>query len=249
MGIMEYITCSKETKKRNFTIGNTSAFTLVELLLVVTIMGVIIALIIPRAGRAKIDSQFSLIRQNCNEISMKIVTYAEELAGVQRSNTSFTIKDILYSDITGDEETVFTSKKLVDKYTGDPDFDVIEKQFSPENGLKNPFNGTSYFSNINNDISIPSRKTGLVYFIAGKSPRAKDYLEFYLLITDVVGDGKAGEWYGNMDMTPETMRYGVFVAKLYDDQEYGGIELDSELIQSPASDVTFLTDKKEISSP
>lgn len=246
---MEYITCFKKTKKRKFTIGNTSAFTLVELLLVVTIVGIIIALIIPRAGRAKIDSQFSLIRQNCNEISMKIVTYAEEFAGVQRSNTSFTIKDILFSDITGDEEAVFTSKKLVDKYTGDPDFDVIEKQFSQDNGLKNPFNGTSYFSNINNDISIPSRKTGLVYFLAGKSPGARDYLEFYLLITDAVGDGKAGEWYGNMDMTPETMRHGVFVAKLFDDQEYGGIELDNELIQSPAPDVTFLSSKKEITSP
>ena len=239
----------KQSPQKKFNPGNAYAFTLVELLLVVTIMGIMIALIIPRAGRAKLDSQFSLIRHNCNEISLKIVTYAEELAGIQRPNTSFTIKDILYSDITGDDATVFTSKKLVDKYTGNPDFDVVENQFSSENGLKNPFNGTSHFSYINNDISIPSRKTGLVYFIAGKSPGASDYLEFYLLITDLVGDGKAGEWYGNMDMTPESMRRGVFVAKLYDDQEYGGIELDTDLIQTSESDLSFLSEKEEISSP
>ena len=249
MGVMDNSERFKPTPQKNLPLVNAAAFTLVELLLVVTIMGIIIALIVPRAGRAKIDSQFSLIRQNCNEISMKIVNYAEELAGIQRSNTSFSIKDILYSDIAGDDETSFTSRKLVDKYTGDPDFNVVAKHFPPENGLKNPFNGTSHFSYINNDISVPSRKTGLVYFIAGKSPGARDYLEFYLLITDVVGDGRAGQWYGNMDMTPETMRHGVFVAKLYDDQEYGGVELNSSLTQNPAPDFTLTSGKQEATSP
>ena len=222
-------------QKKSF-MDNARAFTLVELLLVVTIIGIIIALIVPRAGRAKLDSQFSMIRQNCNEISMKIVTYAEELANTQRSNTSFTTKDILYSDITGDDETAFKSKKLVDKYTGNSDFDVVEKLFSQEDPVKNPFNGTSHFSYVNNDISVPSRKTGLVYFFAGKSPGTNDYLSFYLLITDAVGTGKAGEWYGNMDTTPEAMRHGVFVAKLYDDQEYGGVEVHSEVMFEPGFD-------------
>ena len=248
MDVMNILNCFKKTPNRKFTPGNAAAFSLVELLLVVTIIGIILALVIPKASRAKKDSQFSLIRQNCNEISMKIVTYAEELAGTQRPNTSFTIKDILYSDITGDEETAFTSKKLVDKYTGNQDFDVVENFFSGENSLKNPFNGTNYFSYINNDISIPSRKTGLVYFMAGKSPGTLDYLEFYLLITDAVVEGKAGKWYGNMDMTPATMRHGVFVAKLYDDQEYGGVELDSEVIHDPSLDYISSSDKAEIFS-
>ncbi|WP_300459690.1 type II secretion system protein [Desulfobacula sp.] len=245
---MDILNNDKKIQKRNVTPGNAAAFSLVELLLVVTIIGIILALVIPKASRAKIDSQFSLIRQNCNEISMKIVTYAEELASTQRPSTSFTIKDILYTDITGDEETTFTSKKLVDKYTGNQDFDVVENCFSGENSLKNPFNGTNYFSYINNDISIPSRKTGLVYFMAGKSPRAMDYLEFYLLITDAVGEGKAGKWYGNMDMTPGAMRHGIFVAKLYDDQEYGGVELDSEVILERSPDYISSSGKVEIFS-
>jgi len=245
---MENLNYNKKSQKRNVTMGNNAAFSLVELLLVVTIIGIILALVIPKAARARRDSQFSQIRQDCNEISMKIVTYAEELARTQRPKTSFTIKDILYSDITGDENTAFTSKKLVDKYTGNHDFDVVENLLTGENALKNPFNGTNFFSYVNNDISIPSRKTGLIYFMAGKSPGAMDYLEFYLLITDAVGDGKAGKWYGNMDMTPQAMRRGIFVGKLYDDQEYGGVELDSELIHDPSTNYNSSSGKGEISS-
>jgi len=241
---MDNLIYLKWSQKRRFPLGNRAAFTLVELLLVVTIIGITIALIIPRAGRAKIESQFSMVRQNCNEISIKIVTYAEELAAIQRPRTSFTIKDILYGDIAENDETSFKSKKLVDKYTGNPDFHVISKLFSEENALKNPFNGANHFSHVNDDISIPSRKTGLIYFISGKSPGSSDYLDFYLLITDVVGQGKAGKWYGNMDMTPETMRHGVFVAKLYNDEEYGGIEKDFQSTRESASDNAFSSGKE-----
>ena len=245
---MDDLTILKRTKKIKFSQGDPYGFTLVELLLVVTIIGIIIALILPRAGRAKKDSQFSIIRQNCNEISMKIITYAEDLARIQNPKTSYTIKDILYSDIRGDDETSIKSKKLVDKYTGNSDFNVVEKLFSPENGLRNPFNGTNHFSYVNNDISVPSRKAGLIYFIAGKNPASRDYLDFYLLITDIVGEGKAGEWHGSMDMTPETMRHGVFVAKLYDDQEYGGVELDSELIREPAPEYDSSSGREKLSA-
>jgi len=202
-------------------------FTLIELLLVLTIIGLMMALIVPRAMRAQTDSKFSLVRQYGSEMAGYIMTWAETQAHAQRENMNFTLKDFLYEDIAAGE-IGFTSKKLVDKYTGNDDYNGVESIVAADKMPRNPFNEASYFNEVNNDNEVPSNKAGLLYLAARPDPLNREYLNFYLLFSATAADEKEGNrWYGDMSHEDDDkIRKGVFVARLYDDQEYGGKEED-----------------------
>lgn len=53
-------------------------FTLIEILLVVTIMGIMLAIIVPRAWRANTDAKYGVLRQHATEISSFSVQWAED---------------------------------------------------------------------------------------------------------------------------------------------------------------------------
>ena len=118
-------------------------------------------------------------------------------------------------------------KKLADKYTGNDDFNGVETMVAPERLPKNPFNATSYFNEANDDDKVPSNKAGLLYLAARHDPVDPEYLNFYLLYTSTGSDEEGNRWFGEMDHEDgDKIRRGVFVARLYDDQEYGGKEED-----------------------
>ncbi|MEA1923203.1 MAG: type II secretion system protein [Pseudomonadota bacterium] len=219
-------------KKRN-------GFTLIELLLVMAIIGLLLALIVPRAQRARLDAKFAEVRQCGSEIAATIMIWAEDKARNQYGGTNFTTKDFLYTDIEL-REPEFTNYKLSGKYTGNEAFDGVQALMPVEQRPKNPFNFVDYFSETNDDqvvreesaiadeyeLPIPSKKPGLLFLAVKPDPISQEYLNFYLLYTATTEvDAETGSWYGAMDHEKyEGLRYGIFVSRLYDDREYGGRE-------------------------
>ena len=205
--------------------GSRRGFTLIELLLVLTIIGLTMALIIPRAMRARVDNQFSLIRQYASEIANYTMNWAHDQAQAQRPQSMFTIKDFLYEDVIESDNAGLTSRKLVDKYTGNPDFDGVAALFPSDKMPRNPFNEVDYFAPVNNDTIVPSQKPGLLYLVAQVDPRDDAYLNFYYLFTSTGPNDRGAYWHDGMDdRDPDRIRFGIFVARLYNDQEYGGGE-------------------------
>ncbi|MBN2809676.1 MAG: prepilin-type N-terminal cleavage/methylation domain-containing protein [Deltaproteobacteria bacterium] len=216
-----------------------AGFTLIELLLVMAIIGLLLALIIPRAQRAQLDAKFAEVRQCGSEIAAAIMTWAEDKARNQVGRTNYTTRDFLYTDIESTDPG-FTSYKLSGKYTGNEAFAGVKSLLPVEQRPKNPFNFVDYFASVNDDqvvrdeavvyekyeVPIPSKKPGLLFLTAQPDPLLKEYLNFYLLYTATVAvDAERGSWYGAMDHeTYEGLRHGIFVARLYDDQEDGGRE-------------------------
>lgn len=58
--------------------NKTKGFTLIELLLVIVIIGLMLAVIVPRAWRANIDTKYGLVRMNCSELASFGMEWAEK---------------------------------------------------------------------------------------------------------------------------------------------------------------------------
>ena len=92
---------------------------------------------------------------------------------------------------------------------------------------KNPFNGVSYFNEVNDDrVDVPSRKSGLLYFVSSIDPALgnRNYRNFYLIFTGVAGKwfNREANWYGQMDDEDEdAIRRGIFVTRLPDTPRSG----------------------------
>jgi prepilin-type N-terminal cleavage/methylation domain-containing protein len=210
---------------RKLRTNRLQGFTLIELLLVLTIIGLALAIILPRAMRAQSANKYNMVRQYGSEIAGYIMTWAGNQTQAQRPDTHFTLRDFLCEDITPEEGAGVVSKRLVGKYTGHEDFNGVEKLIPRERLPQNPFNKVSYFSQENDDTEVPSGKEGLLYFAGLPDPTNEDYLNFYLIFTAAGSDEEDNQWYGDMShKDPDKIRQGIFVARLYNDREYGGKE-------------------------
>ena len=65
-------------------------FTLIELLLVVVIIGLMLAVIVPRAWRANIDTKYGLVRQAASELAAFGQEWAEQMVYAQPESDSTT---------------------------------------------------------------------------------------------------------------------------------------------------------------
>ena len=87
-----------ETKKR---LLNSKGFTLIELLLVVCIIGVMLAIIIPKAIRANINAKYGIVAKNAAELKTYAVQWAEKSIRAQdEQNSTATLADY-YASLAG----------------------------------------------------------------------------------------------------------------------------------------------------
>jgi len=208
-----------------------SGFTLIEFLLVVMMFGALLAVILPRAQQAANEAKFSQAFQHGSEIAGYIVTWGQNQMAALPGNSSYTLKDVLMSELTAEmigvdsypeanrylgskqntEMVGFRSLPLVNRYTGNDNYNTIEGFYPFEHQPLNPFNNKSYFDPKNDDREkIPSNKPGLLFLASVVTERLNQpYRYFYLLLTAT--DEK---WYGGTGLEAEQMRRGIFVAQM-----------------------------------
>lgn len=67
---------------------NSKGFTLIELLLVVGIIGILLAIIIPKAIRANVSAKYGIVEKNASELKSFAVLWAEKSIRAQNEQTS-----------------------------------------------------------------------------------------------------------------------------------------------------------------
>jgi len=147
-------------------------FTLIEILLVVVIIGIMLAVIVPRAWRANIDSKYGLIRQTCSELASFASLWTEQNIESQDENSTARALDYYCSLAgypgpnavvdgwicntwiastgtnnwaTGGSGYVTVPGRLMNGVAASPSMRV-EALVPPEKLQRNPFNGVSVFA-------------------------------------------------------------------------------------------------------
>jgi prepilin-type N-terminal cleavage/methylation domain-containing protein len=87
--------------KRMRTLINSKGFTLIELLLVVGIIGVLLAVVIPKAIRANINAKYGIVDKNANELKSYAVQWAEKSIRAQDEEQSTATLADYYASLAG----------------------------------------------------------------------------------------------------------------------------------------------------
>lgn len=200
-----------------------TGFTLIELLLVIMVIGMLLAVILPRAHRATTEARFAMIRQHASEIGSFTTQWAQSKMDAKFEAAPFSIIDVLDHPIQGTdaEQAGFSSLPLLERYTGHEHFRQVADNMAIDAPLINPFNSESYFSRANDHLDAsgnpvtPSHKTGLLYLAAVDEALRGDYFSraYYFIITGTP-DKENPRWHGNMGPEGEQARHGVFIFRM-----------------------------------
>jgi prepilin-type N-terminal cleavage/methylation domain-containing protein len=179
-------------------------FTLIEILLVVVIIGIMLAVIVPRAWRANIDSKYGLIRQTCSELASfaslwteqniesqdetstaKALDYYCSLAGFPGPNpvvdgwisNAWIASTATNNWAIGGSGYVTVPGRLMNGVAASPSMRV-EALVPPEKLQRNPFNGVSVFASPNYPTATPV--TGAIAF-GGNGESSGQWIYFALI--------------------------------------------------------------------
>ena len=201
-------------------------FTLIEMLLVMVIMGIMLAVIVPRAWRANVDSKYTLCRQNCTELCAFASGWAEQMLLAQDDDSDCLIK--AYYDTLNNWVSASTNSN----WCGDtvsvagrngtnavPET-TINGIIDPSKGLRNPFNGASVFVVANNPAVATAVIPGAVFCALYQDGEIDSGFTNYALLfqgTDSSTYNKTDDttFYAGQGVTSlGGIRNGVFLARL-----------------------------------
>ncbi len=198
-----------------------SGFTLIEVILAVVVIGIMIAIIVPRAQRANVDAKYAGVRQAAAEIGRWGMDWATRNLESQEVDASCNLDNYVatlvgYVGDTDDPNWIAVNDPLTD--IGSCRFGTSGINYSvadiipPDSQPRNPFNALSYFNtNGGNDGSRP--QAGLLYLAVVDHDGANHYYFVYTGTDSEDGD----QWHAGMgqgsSLTYAEVRNGIFMAR------------------------------------
>lgn len=205
-------------------------FTLIEILLVVVIIGIMLAVIVPRAWRANVDTKYGLVRQAGSELASFAMNWMENQILAQNELLSTATPNDYFKALSGGTAGGFSylgdPVTLWNKQTSPPTISIlgrngpandppevsVEALVPPEKVILNPFNGASYF--------LPPNTPGLQYnAIAGAL--ASGFVAdtpnwtYHALVFQGTDNTQKNQFYAGQDAgSLAGLRNGIFMARL-----------------------------------
>lgn len=202
-------------------------FTLIEILLVVVIIGIMLAVIVPRAWRANVDTKYGLVRQACSELASYAMQWAEEQIVAQTDDSTATINNYLQTLAGGTTAgTVYwVARNAANNWnTNNAGFIAVtgrngaavnanpeakvQEIVPPEKQPRNPFNGASCFSLVNDGAGGT-----IVPGAVGSAYGDENGWSYYALIFMGTDSTATNLFHAGQDSTLVGLRNGVFMAR------------------------------------
>ena len=189
-------------------------FSLIEVLLVVIIIGITLAVVVPRAWRANMDSKYNLVRQIASELATATTAWAENQLKNQDTatlNQYFDSLDGSYTGVTGANNWNNQSSQTALPVSGVIPTTNVEATLPVDQLPVNPFNGASYFASSNSGTFL----TPGALYCAKVADGAYDYYAFLYLGTESQLNSDPNDFHGGQASdTLQGLKNGVMLARV-----------------------------------
>lgn len=212
---------------QKITFGNSKGFTLLELTLVTIIIGILLAVVVPRALRANVEAKYAVVRQSASEVASWGMEWAQRNLDSQDSAAICNMDGYVatLAGYVGDGNAT-NWINVNDDLTAscrvgtDPITYSVSDIIAVDNHPRNPFNGLSYF-NVNGGNDDSELQSGLLYlgFYTETDPAGNDINHYYFVYTGTDSQN-ASQWHAGMGegINPFAalagLRNGIFMARL-----------------------------------